>query len=298
MTVQASTCKWLLLVFNLPSKKASVRVDIWRKLRRSGALALRTSGYLLPNTPDNLERLEWLSAEIRKHRGQASVAQVQSFDDMPHERIVQLFVAERNKEYEMLFREVQHMRNPRQISAARQKLLQISAIDFFGSPLKQKLQSAIAAIENENPGLRAGAGRKQYTNRVWVTRHRPGIDRCASAWLIQRFIDPRARFVFAREAKQQPDAIPFDMYGDEGFGHRGDHCTFETLCRELSLRERKLKQIAEIVHDADLDDEKFARPEGVAIDRVLKGWAKQQFSDEELLRRGMELFEGLYEGLQ
>ncbi len=271
---------------------------MWRKLRRAGALALPTSGYLLPNTAENLERFEWLSAEIRKHKGQVSLARVQSFEDMPHERIVQLFVAERNKEYSALLRQVRHMRGPRQISTARQKLLQISTIDFFDSPLKEKVEGAIAAMEGGNAASRTRKGAKQYVNRVWITRHRPGIDRCASAWLIQRFIDPRAKFVFGKDASQQPHSIPFDMYGDAGFGHRGDSCTFETLCREFSLRERKLKEIAEIVHDADLDDEKFQRPEGAGIDRILKGWAKQQLSDEQLLRRGMELFEGLYAGLQ
>ncbi len=291
--------RWLLLVFNLPSRNGSVRVDIWRKLKRCGALALRTSGYLLPNTPDNLERLEWLSAEIRKHRGQASVAQVQAFDDLPHERIVQLFMAERNKDYEKLLRELRHKRAPQQIRAVRQKLQQVSAIDFFSSPIKGKVEAAIVALEEDGNQKRRGrVARREFANRTWVTRYRPGIDRCASAWLVQRFIDPRARFTFARDAKQASDAIPFDMYGDAGFGHRGDSCTFETLCAEFSLRDRKLKQIAEIVHDADLDDEKFGRAEGAGLDRILKGWARQQVSDEELLRRGMELFDGLYEGLQ
>lgn len=298
VALQGSTCEWLLLIFSLPSRNGSGRVDIWRKLRRAGALALPTSGYLLPNTAENLERFEWLSAEIRKHKGEVSIARVQSFEDMPHERIVQFFVAERNKDYSFLLRELQNMRGPRQISAARQKLLQISAIDFFGSPMREKVEGAISAMEDGKPASRQRKGDSQYINRVWVTRHRPGIDRCASAWLIQRFIDPRAQFAFAKEARQHRDAIPFDMYGDAGFGHGGDSCTFETLCREFSLRERKLRQIAEIVHDADLDDEKFQRPEGGGFDRVLKGWAKQQLSDEELLRRGIELFEGLYEGLQ
>lgn len=298
MPTPASTSRWLLLVFNLPSRNGSVRVDIWRKLKRCGALALRTSGYLLPNTPDNLERLEWLSAEIRKHKGQASVAQVQAFDDLPHERIVQLFMAERNKDYEKLLRELRQKRAPQQLRKVRQKLLQISAIDFFSSPLKSKLEGALAALEEGSPKKHGRVVRREFANRLWVTRHRPGIDRCASAWLVQRFIDPRARFTFARDAKQAPDAIPFDMYGDAGFGHRGDSCTFETLCTEFLLRDRKLKQVAEIVHDADLDDEKFGRTEGAGLDRILKGWARQQVSDEELLRRGMELFDGLYEGLQ
>jgi hypothetical protein len=290
--------RWLLLVFRLPSKNGSGRVDIWRKLRRAGALALPTSGYLLPNTADNLERLEWLSAEIRKYKGQATVAQVESFDDMPQERIVQLFVAERNKDYESLLRQLQRRRSRQRIVGVRQKLFQISTIDFFGSPLKVKVEHALAAMEREISGPRIRSARRQYSNRLWVTRHRPGIDRCASAWLIQRFIDPRAKFTFAQDSKQQPEAIPFDMYGNSGFGHRGDSCTFEMLCLEFGLRDGRLRQISEIVHDADLDDGKFQRAEGAGIDRILKGWARQQVSDHELLRRGMALFEGLYEGLQ
>jgi hypothetical protein len=298
MRTPASPCLWLLLVFSLPSKNGSVRVDIWRKLKRFGALALPTSGYLLPNTTDNLERFEWLSAEVRKHKGQASVVQVQSFDDLPDERLVHLFTRERNKDYERLLRELKAKRTERQLSAVRRRLLEISAIDFFDSPLKRKVESALAALSGGATG-RKGKNMKasQYSTRTWITRHRPGIDRCASAWLIQRFIDPKARFTFGKSPEQQPDAIAFDMYGDAGFGHRGDHCTFETLCAEFSLRDPRLKDIAEIVHDADLHDEKFGRPEGAAIDRVLKGWGHQQISDDDLIHRGIELFEGLYEGL-
>jgi hypothetical protein len=84
------------------------------------------------------------------------------------------------------------------------------------------------------------------------------------------------------------------MFGSSGFGHRGTDCTFETLCKEFSLKDGRLRAIAEIVHDADLNDEKYGRSEGAGVDAILKGWAKQQVSDEELLRRGMELIEGLY----
>lgn len=298
MVAPSRDCRWLLLVFSLPSKNGSVRVDIWRKLKRSGALPLPTSGYLLPNTTDNLERFEWLSTEIRKHKGQASVAQVRSFDDLPDERLIHLFTRERNKDYEKLLRQLKARRTEQQLSALRRKLLEISAIDFFDSPLRHKVEGAIAALQEQQSG-KGGKNMKgrRHSNRTWITRHRPGIDRCASAWLIQRFIDPKARFAFGNKPEDQPDAIPFDMYGESGFGHRGDHCSFETLCAEFSLRNPRLKDIAEIVHDADLHDEKFGRPEGAAIDRVLKGWARQQLSDNDLIRRGMELFEGLYEGL-
>lgn len=87
------------------------------------------------------------------------------------------------------------------------------------------------------------------------------------------------------------------MFSPEGFGHRGEDCTFETLSKEFSIRDARVRRIAEIIHDADLGDEKFARPEGQGLDRVLSGWAKQELPDDELLQRGMELIEGLYESL-
>jgi hypothetical protein len=132
---------------------------------------------------------------------------------------------------------------------------------------------------------------------VWITRPRPGIDRVSSAWLIRRFIDPEARFVFGTEPSIYPDAIPFDMFCPEGFGHRGEDCTFETLYKQFAIRDSKVKRIAQIIHDADLGDDKFGRIEGQGLDRVLNGWAKQGLPDDELLQRGTELIEGLYESL-
>jgi hypothetical protein len=138
----------------------------------------------------------------------------------------------------------------------------------------------------------------QHMNRQWITRPRPGIDRVSSAWLIRRFIDSKSRFLFAADPATHPAAIPFDMFCQQGFGHRGEDCTFETLCKEFSIRDSRVKRIAQIIHDADLDDEKFGRAEGLGLDHVLKGWAKQDLPDDELLQRGMELIEGLYESLK
>src|ERR1700736_3844923 len=93
---------WLLLVFSLPAKSASQRVEVWRKLRRYGTVALRSSGYVLPNTPVNQERMEWLAAAIRTYKGQASVVQAQGFDDLPSEHLKQLFVEARSRDYQKL----------------------------------------------------------------------------------------------------------------------------------------------------------------------------------------------------
>lgn len=297
MPVAAQMAPWLLLVLTIPSKNPSARVEIWRKLKRYGALSLRTSGYVLPNNAENMERFEWIAAEIRKHKGQASVAQVQSFDDLPHERLVQLFVADRNREYEALALELKANRKRKvNLSILRRRLQEVAAVDFFKSPMRAQVEAMIDALDrSSSPQARTRrSGRSSFANRIWITRHRPGIDRCASAWLIQRFIDPNAKFMFASDSKQVPDAIPFDMFGSAGFGHRGTDCTFETLCKEFGLKDGKVRAIAEIVHDADLNDEKYGRSEGAGVDAILNGWAKQQVSDEELLRRGIELIEGLY----
>jgi len=115
--------------------------------------------------------------------------------------------------------------------------------------------------------------------------------------LIRKFIDPKAKFAFAPEDKKPPRAVPFDMY-EGGFGHRGEDCTFETLLKVFHIRDKKIPTMAEIVHDADLFDEKFGRKEGFGIDEVMKGWAQLGLSDEELLKRGMQLAEGLYKSLR
>jgi len=132
--------------------------------------------------------------------------------------------------------------------------------------------------------------------RTWVTRPDVHVDRIASAWLIRRFIDPKARFAFAPEERVPPAAVPFDMF-QGGFGHRGDNCTFETLQNDFRIRDRKVKLISEAIHDADLADDKFGRKEGYGIDEVLKGWTRQGIPDQELLDRGMQLIEGLYHSL-
>src|SRR5215469_46467 len=100
---------WLLLVFSLPAKSASQRVEIWRKLKRFGVLPLRSSGYVLPNTAMNQEHMEWLASAIRSYKGQASVIQVQGFDDLPAKRLEQLFVEARSHDYQKILHELKRL---------------------------------------------------------------------------------------------------------------------------------------------------------------------------------------------
>jgi len=304
MSVTEDGVSWILLIFNLPTKQASERVEVWRKLKRYGALPLPSGGHLLPSTPHTLEHLEWLAAVIRKYKGQASVLHVQSVDDCPDVELRRRFVDARSKDYEQLQSELKKLLKSRTRPAGalgriRKRFAEVSVIDFFNSPLRSRVEALLAQVERvEDPTLesqrQAQRVRKEYLNRTWITRPRPGIDRVSSAWLITRFIDKNAKFVFDTDASRYPTAVPFDMFQSGGFGHRGDDCTFETLCKEFRIRDTKVRAIAQIVHDADLEDEKFGRTEGVGLDRVLVGWAKHDISDDELRRRGMQLIEGLY----
>jgi hypothetical protein len=126
-----------------------------------------------------------------------------------------------------------------------------------------------------------------------VTRPRPHIDRIASAWLIKRFCDPDAKFGFADAADAARKGIPFDVLGAD-FGHHGEDCTFETLVKRFGLKDRRVKLIAEIVHEADLHDGKFTRNESTGVDLAIRALAEATPDDHDLLERGMAIFDGLH----
>ncbi len=298
-----SDVPWLLLMFSLPANQASRRVEVWRKLKQYGALSLPSSGYLLPNTAANHEHFEWLAAAIRKYKGQASVVEVNAIDDQPSAQLRQKFIEARSRDYEQLLRELRKSsakRSSADLARLRRRFQQIVTVDFFTSPLRSRVEGLLNSADGLSQAVPTAAGkkRKEYLNRTWVTRPRPGIDRVSSAWLIRKFIDANARFAFADDPRKTLNAVPFDMFqAGGGFGHRGEDCTFETLRKEFAVRDPKVTVIAQIIHDADLDDEKYGRSEGIGLDRVLIGWTQEGTADEELLRRGMEMIEGLYQAI-
>lgn len=289
-----------MLVFSLPSERASERVQVWRRLQKFGSLPFRNAGYLLPNTEENRERLMWVAEIVRTSNGEASVMEVASVDDVSENGVRELFRQARDADYLALGEELKKIGpaegTTAQVSRLRRRFDEIAAIDFFDAKQRGVLQAELDQMTAErtpqNPAK--PLTKEAFQNKLWVTRPRPGIDRVSSAWLICRFIDANARFVFAEKGEAQPGAIPFDMYEPGGFGHEGDRCTFETLCRSFELADKKVLLIAQSIHDADLEDHKFGREEGQVIQRILQGWTRQDLDDQELLRRGMELVEGLY----
>jgi hypothetical protein len=229
--------------------------------------------------------------------------QVRSIDDLPDEVLKEKFREERKPDYVALIREVQALKTsqagfPMQLARMKRRLDEINEIDFFKSPLQAKAQDAIELAEQPatSPARmpKGRANKDDFQGRFWVTRARPGIDRVSSAWLIRKFIDSKAAFIYDRSPDKHPEAVPFDMYQSGGFGHEGDNCTFETLCSRFGIRDRKVSLIARAIHDADLEDEKFGRREGIVINQVLKGWVDQGIADDELMQRGMDVIEGLY----
>lgn len=301
---------WLLLLYALPARKGSSRVSLWRQLKKSGAIALKTSTYVLPDATPHRERFQWLAQQVRQGGGDATLIYATDIEGTSDEEIMRMFNAARGEEYAKLASEIGAFitinRKKAEDNFAAElerfaaRLEEIRQIDFFTAPqaeeARMQLERARALHAKKRPEP-ITLSTKKYLGRVWLTRPRPEIDRVGSAWLIRRFIDPKARFVFASDVARHPDALPYDM-ADVEFSHHGDDCTFETLVKRFALDDPALGQIAEMVHVADIDDGKFARTEAIGIDRVLKGWGRLGLSDEALLEKGGECFDALYEYLR
>ena len=134
---------------------------------------------------------------------------------------------------------------------------------------------------------------------LWVTRPRPHIDRTACAWLIRRFVDAEATFAFAPDPKGATalGGTHFDMRGVE-LGHHEGRCSFETILRKYGLSDPALDEIAAMVHDADLDDDRFRSPEAPGLDAIIRGLGLVIQDDHELLRYTERVYDGLYAWVQ
>jgi hypothetical protein len=294
---------WLLLLVRLPATHTAERVAIWRKLKKSGAIQIQTSTYVLPDEPVRYETFQWLTQQIRDADGDATLVRAREIEGMTNQKLISLFNTARAKEYAMLrdsLRALAVRRSQRSsyagaLDRGRKQFREIRQTDFFNCPRARELESLLRKLERAPVARSVLAKRKaqDYRNKTWVTRPRPEIDRLGSAWLIRKFIDPAAKFVFATSVPANQSLISFDMLGAY-FTHRGEDCTFETLIKSFEIRDKAVGKIAEMIHYADLDDGKFERTECVGIDRILKGWAREGLSDQEILRRGWQCFDALY----
>jgi hypothetical protein len=301
---------WLILIVSLPPHPSSLRVRAWRKLRTLGAVALKNSVYLLPFSAENLEQFQWLAQEVGKDGGEATLLKVDRIENLAAGEVMRLFQEARDADYRRLaqryrrlLRGLERGRGPgRREEALRlaREVARVRAVDFFDAPAGREVERLKEAVEARlRPRPEAAppaAPLDDLRGRRWVTRPRPHVDRVASAWLIKRFIDPEAEFLFAPAEEFPAGAVPFDALGAE-LGHHGEDCTFETLLKRGRLRDRRLAELAEIVHEADLGDGKFAREEARGLDLAVRGLLAALKDDHAVLAHGLTLFDGLYAAL-
>ena len=298
---------WLLLLYSLPTHRNTERVAVWRRFKKIGALQLTTSTYLLPDQPAHYEHFQWLAKLIRDSGGEATLVRVREIEGVSNEKLVEMFNDARDKEYAVVGKALRALERSRKTRAndadeldrLTRQFRAIRGTDFFESARGQEIEIRLRKIEErrQSKGTLPKIDPANYRGRTWLTRPRPEIDRVGSAWLIRKFIDPEAQFAFARHVSAEPGAVAFDML-DAEFSHLGEDCTFETLIKRFVIRDKAVQKLGEMIHDADLEDDKFQRPECVGIDRILKGCAKHGLPDEEIMRRGFECFDALYSFLQ
>jgi hypothetical protein len=328
MKAMGETHEWLLLIHQMPPQPTNLRVRIWRKLQKLGAVAVKNSVYVLPFNEKTHEDFQWLKQEIETEGGEAAVFRAGAVEGAADKELIALFRKARDDEYAQMAAELdgltgalREQKRGGHLSAGRVahyeselnklhiELERILVTDFFTAAGRT---TTMAAYERCRKALRAAHGRTEkpaeaavqkgtavdltcYRGRRWVTRRNLFIDRLAAIWLIKRFVDAKARFCFVAEGDTVEGALGFDMYGGE-FTHRGEDCTFETMIKQFSLSEDAgLRALAEIVHDLDLNDNKFNRSEAAGLGAVIRGLAESLKDDRKLAQQCGAIFDGLYE---
>jgi hypothetical protein len=307
----AKPAHWLLLIHQLPPKPDYFRVKIWRRLQGLGAVPVKNSVYVLPRSDEAVEDLRWVQREIEEGGGEASLCEAEFLDGLSDEEVTAAFRAARDGDYGALVGEAHRVaadaRKEKRATAAaalsrlRRRLEQIAAIDFFAASGRAEAEAALAALERlgrPEDGAGPAPAPKRPRAATWVTRRGIQVDRIASAWLIRRFIDIEARFRFVDPARHKPKKgeIRFDMFEAE-YGHGEGRCTFETLAQAFQPKDAALGAIAEMIHDLDLKDRRFGRPETEGVGRLLAGIAALHRLDPDRLEAGGAALDALYAGL-
>lgn len=308
--------EWLLLIHQIPPKPDYFRVKIWRRLQKIGAVAIKQSVYVLPNNGQAYEDLHWIVKEITEGGGTASLSKAVFFEGLSNTQIESLFQVARDQEYEKIVKDTQSfikdsaessessgslaLKKKKELSRIQSRFTEIVAIDFFNAPGREAadriLTECDALLRETKDNFPPRAQElKNICGRTWVTRKGIYVDRIACAWLIHRFIDPEGRFKFVADERYlpRPDELRFDMFEGE-FTHKGDNCTFEVLVNTFDLVSQPITAIAEIVHDIDLKDKKYSRPEVNGIQAVFSGMATTCSSDQDRLERGSMILDELY----
>ena len=315
-----------MLIHQLPPKPTNLRVRIWRQLQKLGAVAIKSSVYVLPANEKTNEDFQWLKQEIESAGGEAVVFRATAVEGTTDKEIIVAFRNARDEEFaeitaqfDGLTDSIKEQTRGKHLSAGRltaheteldrlhAELERVVANDFFQAKGRRAARHAYERCQSllrssQTPIAKAsessGKGRalavQDYQGRRWVTRRNIHIDRLASGWLIRQFIDKRPRFYFVNEGEQVENAIAFDMFGAE-FTHHGEDCTFETMVKRFGLGKIKgLCELGQIVHDIDLKDDKFHRLEAAGLRAMIDGLCEKVSDDRKRLQQAAVIFDGLF----
>ena len=304
---------WLSLVMSLPTPQASARMRIWRALKAAGCGVLRDGVYLLPESEAFRNFLEAQADDIRSEGGAAHVLGFTTGDQAQREAFTALF--DRSDDYAQVLVAVEDLARTlaselsvglqRRVERLRRTLAEIVAVDFFPGQGRRQAECAVAALEqavserlspDEPRGVQGRIerfDRADFQSRVWATRRRPWIDRLASAWLVRRFIDPHARFLWLTAPGEcPPDALGFDFDGAT-FSHVGAKVTFEVLLANFGLTaDTGLVRLAALVHYLDVGGIPVAEAPGLAA--LIRGMQQRLDDDDQLLTEAEKLFDSFY----
>jgi hypothetical protein len=291
---------FLALFVTLATRQSTGRMRVWRALRALGSATLRDGVYLLPDTPEHIKAFELIAADVRGVEGTAAIYRLNSCDESQHQSLIALF--DRSEDYAALLKSI-HTTNPADAKAVRllhRTFSAVSTIDFFPGEARRQTGEALAALEAaasgeplDVPGKIRHLARADFRGRTWATRKHLWVDRMASAWLIQRHIDPAARFVWLDDPQRCPKkALGFDFDG-AAFTHVGGLVTFEVLATSFGLaRDPAIARIAAIVHFLDVGG--IPVTEAAGIEAVLAGARAGAADDDALLIDTSRLFDHLY----
>lgn len=300
---------WLALLHQLPAKPPYLRVKIWRRLQAIGAVPLKNAVHVLPRSEANETALKELLDEIVESGGEATLLTARLIAGLSDVDVRALFDAARDADYVEIAEAAHRLLDTgpatgADIARLQKRLEDAGRIDFFGAHGRQDADAALAELDrrrHQHPdiGLAEPApdiAPADLAGKTWVTRRGVHVDRIACVWLIRRFVDPAAkfRFVDGRVHAPAPGELRFDM-ADGEFTHEADRCSFETIVLRSGLTgDAGLAAIGEIIHELDIADGKFARPETAGVGAMLAGVCASSDDDLERVARGSDALDQFY----
>jgi hypothetical protein len=293
---------WYLFIYQIPPRPLYLRAKIRQRLVKLGAVALKNSAYVLPAPGKHrLATLREVAKETIDGGGEAYICESRFVDDGVEGGLLQRATDEREADYRALLADIRKAAPERRSDVVRRlraRFEEIKAIDFASAPASRQAAAALDDLETHAGKARARRGSSTLKGKTWVTRKDIGIDRIGTAWLVRRFIDPKARFRFVAgsEVPRQANDLRFDM-PDGDYTHERGRCTFEVVLAAARLTDPALRLLAAIVHDVDLGGRRPRRAESAGVAQMISGIVRTTDSDEERLTRGFELFDNLYRAL-